>query len=212
MASNSADLYWRWVLACTVGEIIGFVGLPVLAGAAVLALTGDFDPALRSIILYATSAVGGLGEGAVLALFQLRVLRRHLTHLDGRRWVLYTACAASFAWLCGMLAPLLDDLFGLTPATQIAIWLPASVLILLSIGTAQSWVLRDVIKRPHRWIMANVTGWLLGLPWTFLLPALLPDNAPMPVWLSTFLVAGVLMGLTVGLVTGRLVIKLQELE
>lgn len=108
-----------------------------------------------------------------------------------------------------MLAPLLDDLFGLPAAAQIALWVPASILILLSIGTAQSWVLRDVIDLPYRWLAANVAGWLLGLPWTFALPALLPESAPVPVWVSAFLIAGVLMGLTVGLVTGRLVVKLE---
>jgi hypothetical protein len=78
--------------------------------------------------------------------------------------MLFTAVAASFAWACGMLAPLLDDLYGLSATPQIVIWALASVLILLSIGTAQSWVLRDVIDRPQRWITANVFGWLLGLP------------------------------------------------
>jgi len=196
------------VLACTVGEIIGFVGLPILGGAAILWLTGGLDPTIRSIILYSFAAIGGLGEGAVLALFQLRPLRLRFPKLHAQRWVLFTALAASFAWLCGMLAPLLDDLFGLSAAAQIAIWLPASVLILLSIGTAQSWVLREVINQPQRWITANVAGWLLGLPWTFILPALLPEGAPVSVWISAFLIAGALMGLTVGLVTGWMFVRL----
>ena len=208
MTSKSRKLYWRWVLVCTLGEIIGFGGIPVLGAASILSLTGELAPATRSILVYVTAVVGGLGEGAILAIFQLTVLRRQLPLLNARRWLFYTAVAASFAWACGMLAPLLDDLFGLTAAAQIAIWAPASVLILLSIGTAQYWVLRGVIDKPQRWITANVAGWLLGLPWTFVLPALLPESAPISVWASTFIVAGVLMGLTVGLVTGRLVIKL----
>ena len=175
-------------------------------------MTEGLDPISRSITVYATSVLAGLGEGAILAMFQLRVLRRLLPSLNARRWLCFTAVAASFAWACGMLAPLLDDLYGLSVPSQIVIWALASVLILLSIGTAQSWVLRDVIDRPQRWITANVFGWLLGLPWTFVLPAMLPESAPIFVWVATFVVAGVLMGLTVGLVTGRLVIQLTARE
>jgi hypothetical protein len=209
MTSSSSKLYWHWVLVCTLGEVIGFGGVPVLGGALILALTASLDPTIRSLLLFATSVVGGLGEGAILAAFQLRVLRRSLPSLNARHWTLYTAIAASFAWLCGMLVPLLDDLFGLSNVAQIAIWVPASFLILLSIGTAQSWVLRDVIDKPQRWIAVNVLGWLLGLPWTFVLPALLRESAPIAIWVATFIVAGVMMGLTVGLVTGSLVIKLE---
>ena len=71
-----------------------------------------------------------------------------------------------------MLAPALDDLIGLSTPTQVAIWIPASLLILCSIGGAQAWVLRGVVEQPHRWIAANLLGWLAGLPWTFVLPAL----------------------------------------
>lgn len=210
MTSRSANLYWQWVLACTAGEIVGFVGAPILGGAVVLWLTASVDPTIRSILLYLIAAIGGLGEGAVLAVFQLRPLRSRFPNLNVHRWVRNTALAASFAWLCGMLAPTLDDLIGLTATSQVAIWLPASVLILLSIGTAQSWVLRDVVARPRRWITANVAGWLLGLPWTFILPALLPEDAPVFVWVVTFFVAGALMGLTVGLVTGWMFTRLEE--
>jgi hypothetical protein len=212
MTSSSSQLYWRWVLVCALGEIVGFGGVPVLGGALIIWLTEGLDPIVRSILVYAASAIGGLGEGAILAVFQLRVLGRQLPLLNRRRWLSFTAVAASFAWLCGMLAPLLDDLFGLTVTAQVAIWVPASVLILLSIGAAQAWVLRDVIDKPQRWITANVVGWLLGLPWTFILPALLPESAPISIWVSTFIVAGILMGLTVGLVTGRLVVKLAPRE
>jgi len=208
MSPRVADRYWQWVLACTLGEIIGFGGVPVLGAALVLWLSSGLEPGVRSILLFAIAVIGGLGEGAILALFQLRVLRTLLPRLNARRWVLSTSAAASFAWLCGMLAPLLDDLVGLSASAAIAIWIPAGLLILLSIGAAQAWVLRGVVDSPNRWITANVLGWLLGLPWTFVLPALLPETAPIPVWVATFAIAGLMMGLTVGLVTDRTLIRL----
>ena len=108
-----------------------------------------------------------------------------------------------------MLAPLADELVGLTPAMQAAIWIPAGVAILLSIGGAQAWVLRGVVDAPRRWLTANIFAWLAGLPWTFVLPALLPPSAPMGVWVATFVAAGILMGLTVGLITGLAVTRMR---
>lgn len=107
-----------------------------------------------------------------------------------------------------MLAPTLDDVFGLSAGQQLAIWIPASLLILAAIGGAQAWVLRGVVAAPRRWLVANLVGWLAGLPWTFALPALLPDTAPVAVFVLTFIVAGTLMGLTTGAVTGAWVVRL----
>jgi hypothetical protein len=85
---------------------------------------------------------------------------------------------------------------------MMSLWIPCSVAILMSIGSAQALVLRRVVARPGRWVWANVLGWLAGLPFTFLLPAALPETAPMWAWIVCFVVAGVLMGGTAGLITG----------
>jgi len=209
MGRRSCPLYWRWVLVCTAGELVGFGGIPVVAGYVSLSLTATLAPDARAAIIYFVSLVGGLGEGAVLAWFQLLVLRGYLPRLNAGRWIRSTSVAAAFAWMMGMLAPTLDDLVGISTTTQVIIWMPASVLILLSIGTAQSWVLADVAYNSSSWIVANALGWLLGLIWTFVLPALLPEDAPLSIWVSTFLIAGILMGLTVGLVTGHALISLR---
>lgn len=203
------NLYRRWVLACTAGELIGFGGIPVPGAALAIMLTEGLQPDARAVVLYAVAVVGGLGEGAVLAWFQFRVLGARLPLLSRRRWLWATALAASFGWACGMLAPLLDDLVGLSPAMQIAIWVPASIAILLSIGGAQAWALRGIVERPGHWLLANVLGWMAGAPWTFILPALLPESAPPAVWITTFVFAGILMGVTVGLVTGLALVRMR---
>ncbi len=201
--------YRRWVFNCTVGELVGFGGVPVLGGMIAFWLTAGLEPSTRSLVLYWTAVIAGLGEGAVLAAFQLRVLTEFIPALNPRHWVVGTALAASFAWACGMLAPTLDDIVGISDGAQIAIWIPASVLILLSIGTAQALVLRQAVENPGSWIAGNALGWLAGLPWTFVLPALLPEDAPTPWWIATFGTAGILMGLTVGLVTGLFLLRLK---
>lgn len=205
-------LWRRWVLAFTLGELLGFGGIPILCGALVFWILLDLDPIVRSLILYVVAVLGGLGEGAVLGWFQARVLREYVPDIAAGRWMLVTALAAAFAWACGMLTPTLDDLIGLPPAISIVLWVPASVLILLSIGTGQAWALRKSVRKPRRWITANALGWLAGLPWTFVLPALLPEDAPLPLWVSTFVVAGVLMGLTAGAITGAYLLRLLPRE
>jgi len=207
MVGKTATTYRRWVVAFTAGEMLGFGGIPVSGGALVFWLTGDLEQGLRSIVFYVVAVIGGLGEGLVLGWFQARVLRRVIPEFDGNRWMFYTSLAAAFAWALGMLAPTLDDLIGLSTNAQILIWVPASLLILFSIGGAQALALRGIVLNPRRWVWANAFGWLLGLPWTFVLPALLPESAPVPVWIGVFVIAGTLMGMTVGLVTGREVLK-----
>jgi hypothetical protein len=206
-SSTGRSTYRRWIAYCAAGELVGFGGIPVVAGALAFWATVDMAPEPRALLLYAVAVVGGFGEGAVLAWFQLHVLRGVFPRIDARRWITATASAACFAWMLGYLAPTLDDLFDITISVQIAIWVPAGILILLSIGSAQAWVLRGIVEKPHRWVIANALGWLLGLPWTFALPALVPEDSPMAVWVATFVLAGVLMGLTVGVVTGFVLVR-----
>jgi hypothetical protein len=210
MTTSSTGLYWRWVLFCTLGELVGFGGIPVLGGAISIWATTGLEADVRAMVLYTVAVFGGFGEGAVLAWFQLRALKTTGLPVERRGWIVATAIAAGIAWLLGYLAPTLDELVGLTPMAQLAIWIPASVLILLSIGTAQALMLRGIVARPRRWITANAAGWLLGLPWTFTLPAMLPETAPVAVWIATFVVAGVLMGLTVGLITGTTLVRFER--
>lgn len=197
------------MLCCTAGELVGFAGLPVLGGTLVLWLTTGLEASARSLVLYMVAVTGGFGEGAVLASFQLIVLTECIPQLNRKHWVLGTGTAAAFAWALGMLAPTLDDIVGIGPRAQIAIWVPASILILASIGSAQALVLRQIVDNPKSWIVANALGWLAGLPWTFVFPAIIPDNSPVTWWISAFAIAAVLMGLTVGLVTGLFLLRLR---
>lgn len=209
MSNSQSSLYRRWVFAFTAGELLGFGGIPVAGGALVFWLTVELGESFRAVVFYAVAVIGGLGEGMVLGWFQARVLREVISGFDARRWIRLTSFAAAFAWALGMLAPTLDDLVGLSMLEQVIVWVPGSVLILFSIGTAQALALRGLVRNVQQWIWANAVGWLLGLPWTFVLPALLPESAPVAAWVGVFVVAGVLMGATVGAVTGWSVLRMQ---
>ncbi len=171
MDIGSRKLWRRWVIAFTLGELIGFGGIPVFGACIALQVTAGLDAAVHSLILYGIVIVGGLGEGA-------------------------------------MLAPTLDDFYGLSSKARAAIWLPAAFLILVAIGIAQSFALRGVVRFSRSWIVGNVLGWFVALPWTFVLPALLPDNAPIAWWVAIFVVAGVLIGRTAGMITGLFLLRL----
>lgn len=206
---SNSGVYRRWIVACTIGELVAFGGIPALGGLIAVRLTASLPSDSRAWLFYGVAVVGGFGEGAVLAWFQSRVLKSVVPGISARRWILATAFAASAAWMLGFLVPTLDELYSISALVQVSLWIPAGILILLSIGSAQAYVLREVTARPGRWVTANAVGWLLGLPWTFVLPALLPENAPLIVWIGTFFLAGVLMGATVGVATGRVLVGLR---
>ncbi|HJL19568.1 MAG TPA: hypothetical protein RMH99_28150 [Sandaracinaceae bacterium LLY-WYZ-13_1] len=208
MRGAGARLWQRWVVAFTLGELVGFGLIPALGGLGVFALTGSMPTAPRALLLYVVAVVGGFGEGAVLAAFQRRVLRTAWPTIAGRRWVVRTGAAASVAWAAGMLPPTLDDLVALPVEAHVALWVVAGIVILPSIGVAQASVLAEHAARPGRWVLWNVLGWLGGLPWTFVLPALVPDDAPLAAFGGAMLIGGVLMGATAGAITGVGLVRL----
>lgn len=213
MASRTLRLtpLWRqWVLRFTLGELLGFGLVPVLGGMLLWAATGHLEASARAGLIYGVAIVGGLFEGATLATFQWRLVACVVPEISRAKWIVHTAIAASVAWAAGMLAPTLDDMYQLSTAVMVAIWVPASIIILLSIGYAQQRLLRPHVRRAWRWLVANIVGWLLGLPWTFVLPALLPPGTPTWGFAIAFGIGGTLMGATAGAVTGMALLRFQS--
>lgn len=110
MAIGSRKLWRRWVIAFTLGELFGFGGISVIDAFIALGVTAGLDVVDRSLILYGIAVVGGLGEGAILAWFQSRVLSVYLSRFRPCRWIGVTAatCSVGF-WECRglLLCPLL---------------------------------------------------------------------------------------------------------
>jgi hypothetical protein len=189
----------RWIGFVVLGEAIGFL-VPVTAFwlGATLGLTGWGSWTLL--------VVAGAGEGALLGLGQSLALRGSRAEVPVGKWIGATAAAASVAWSIGMLLPTSADLgvevdFA-APGTWAVVGL-GGVVLLGTIPLAQWPVLRTAgVPRAWRWIPLNMAAWAIGLVFTFLPSPFVDESTPPALVFAQFAVAGVLMALTVAVVTG----------
>jgi hypothetical protein len=187
-------LWGRWVLAMTIGELVGFA-IPAIVGTAAWSL-GMSDLAIAILV-----SLAGAGEGAVLGFAQWLALRRVLA-IDRRDWVLATTLAAVVAYMIGMLPSNLGDLTRFNTAILIGAGLVLGIVFLVSIGFAQWLILRRRIPNAAWWIPANAIAWPLGVAVPVGGLALVPDGAPAVAWIVTGIACGVAMGAVVGALTG----------
>ena len=148
-------------------------------------------------ILLTAGAVEGalLGVGQILAMRTLPLERALL-----RRWPVLTSLAAGVAWAIGLLPSTLSDLDWSNPVVWVAVGLLGLVL-LATIPAAQLILLRRAVRRPWRWLPANIVGWLVGIGWTFAVSPLVDVDTPIAQLLALYVGAGLLMALTIGTAT-----------
>jgi hypothetical protein len=183
------DIWRSWFRWTTAGEFAGFLA-PALAGA----LTSS--PQLL--------VVAGVVEGAVLGAAQAVVLRRVDRTLNSRSWIGATALAAGFAWAIAMLVVHNSDRLNALPlATVLSIAAVAGLGVLLSLGTAQWFLLRKHFPHAHRWIWANAFAWGAGLlVFTAVTTPLWQQGQPPELIALIGALGGLLMAATMAAVTG----------
>ncbi|MEK7323711.1 MAG: hypothetical protein AAB217_00475, partial [Chloroflexota bacterium] len=195
------NLWWRWVLAMTGGELVGFA-VPAIVGAVVAGLN------LPQIALMVSVVLAGIGEGAVLGTAQWLALRRSIEKMRWQEWVAPTALAAGFAWVIGMTPSTFVDFSTTAPAVLVSGGIVLGILFVLSMGGAQWLVLRRYVPRAGWWIAANAIAWPAGVAMPFITLGLIPDDASVPVMIVAGIVGGVLMGIVVGAITGVALVRL----
>ena len=178
-------LFRTWVPVVAAAELAGFA-VPAVAGAVSASAPG--------FVALAALVPAGLVEGAFLGWGQASVLRRALPGFPVRRWVGWTAAAAAFVYLLVMLL------------TALGAWWVLAVLavpLLLSIGVAQWWVLRDRVPWARPWIAVTAAAWLAGLAvfLAFATPLWWSGQAPV-LTVLVGVAGGALMATTVAAVTG----------
>jgi hypothetical protein len=196
-------LWRRWVLATTIGELVGFA-VPAAVGALALLLR------LPDAVLIGLIVPAGMVEGAVLAGAQWPVIRSVVPGVAGRRWVLATALAAGLAYLIGFTPANIGDLSAISPPVLVAGGLLLGLVFVLSLGGAQWLVLRCHLPRAGWWVVANAVAWPLGVAIPVVALGLLPDGAPPMAWAVTGIAAGALMGGGVGAITGLALVWLVQ--
>ncbi len=185
----------RWLGLVTLGESAGFA-VAAATGVAV-AITGP-----SQVLAMATLLTAGAVEGALLGVGQILAMRTlPLERALLRRWPVLTSLAAVVAWAIGLLPSTLSDLDWSNPV----VWVAAGLLglaLLATIPAAQLILLRRAVRRPWRWLPANIVGWLVGIGWTFAVSPLVDVDTPIAQLLALYVGAGLLMALTIGTATG----------
>ena len=167
-ADGNARAWWDWHLfglwilvnglAFIVIPLVG-VGIEQLASLA----TKNFVQDHRAIVVLIIAVIGAALQGLVVGSWQWRLLRRRVTDLKRRRWVMATLVPAFFLWLL-VLGPEAADVLAKGGKTLLLFregFIQALVLGPL-IGLSQAAALRGHTSRWAWWFAANVTTYLSG--------------------------------------------------
>jgi hypothetical protein len=188
----------RWILRVSVAEAAGF------AVAATAGATLAFAAAPASVA-YPVAIVAGAVEGLALGAGQYAAMRSGRPQLAA--WLGATAGGAAFAWALGMLPSTIGvDLAS--PATWVFIAV-GGVLLLASIPVAQWLVLRSSGRRDAgAWAPVTIGAWTIALLWTAAPSPFVDEASPFALVLGLYVIAGLLMAVTVAAVTAPLARRL----
>ncbi|HYI94251.1 MAG TPA: hypothetical protein VEX68_11955 [Bryobacteraceae bacterium] len=116
-------------------------------------------------------------------------------------WILVTALGAAAAWSIGLLPSTVTG-FSVDSASAVVLIALGAITLLGFIPLLQWLVLRRSIRPAFFWIPANMAGWAVGILWTLAPSPFIDGSTPAATVLSVFVIAGLLMAVTVATVTG----------
>jgi len=203
--TGSRSLRRTWFLFVTFGELLGF-----FVPAAVGAWTWQLGAATSMFALVLAGAV----EGAVLGTSQVIVLGDELPGLSRRDWILATSAGAMVAWLLGMLPSTFRETWQTWPlALTLSLGVTLGALLLVSIGWAQSVVLRRHVPRAWRWVLGSALAWCGGLIVFTAITTPLWHAGQAPVLVAAIgAVGGLAMAATMAWVTGAFLARIVAFE
>lgn len=123
-------------------------------------------------------------------------------------WITATVLAAGAAWAIGM-TPSVVGLDLASPGGIVLVGIGGAIL-LLSIPTAQWAVVRT--REAARWIPVNAGAWAAAILWTFAPSPFIDESSPVELVVALYVVAGLLMALTVAVLTARTASRLFAVE
>ena len=216
-SSSDRRLWFRWILANALGEIVG-LGLAALVGVWFV-LNNEKDQTATTIILTAILMIlAGTFEGAVVGFAQSFVLRSAIKDFKARGWIIATAIGAFIAWTLGgipsVAMSLQEQTSGATsPETNDAAMYGMAAVMGLALGftlAVPQWlVLRKYSTRAGWWTSANALAWTFGMPVIFIAASNAPPSNPFLLILWIGFVIG-LAGTIVGAIHGLFLIWLLQ--
>jgi hypothetical protein len=181
----------RWVVRVSLAEAAGF------AVAATVGASLAFAAAPASVA-YPVAIAAGAVEGLALGAGQYAAMQSARPALVP--WLGATAAGAAFAWALGMLPSTIGvDLTS--PATWV-LMAAGALLLLASIPVAQWLVLRGSGRRDATaWVPVTMAGWTVALFWTAAPSPFVDETSPFWLVLTLYVIAGLLMAVTIAVVT-----------
>ncbi|MEV6325271.1 nitroreductase/quinone reductase family protein [Nocardia sp. NPDC051787] len=200
-ATASGKRLWRrWFATVTLGELLGFA-VPAVAAV----LVREAAEAVAVAVLLAAGAV----EGTVLGWFQARVLHAVVPGLPRRDWITATAAGALVAWLSGVGLVVSDGFKGWPPLLVVPTAAAAGVVMVLSLGVAQWFVLRNHLTGAGSWGAATALGWVAALAvFTLFTTPLWQPEQPGALTAAIGIGGGLLMASVMAAVTGTYLVWL----
>jgi hypothetical protein len=203
----TSAFYRRWIWANAWSELLG-LGSTFALG---LLLFPQLESASIAVTLAGAlfAVVGGaMLEGGVVGWAQARVLREECQDLPPRRWVWATVLGAGLAWFLGMIPSTVMTVANTMTSSAEVSQPGTGTMLLLAAGMGsvlgpvlslpQYFVLKAVVNRANRWIVANAVAWAVGMAVIFSGISSVPNDASaLRVGLTilpSFLAAGALVG------------------
>ncbi len=219
--NSKMSLWQKWTICCASGELLG---IGIAGGIAFLVNTYVGEPVSFSskVIVLSMMMLAGFIEGYILAQFQWYALKDKFKKLPRKQWTFNTVLVAVLGWFLGMLPSLFFIHSGDSTTSNAAsfdfenpfvfttLCLSAGLLLGSIFGFFQWLVLRKYALHSHAWIIANATGWGLGMIWIYVCASLPNDETSLPLHILSGISGGLLAGLSVGAITGRTLIILKE--
>lgn len=195
IVTESPRFAGRWIRNVALGEALGFAVATAVAIAVILSRL----PPLAGL---AATVGGGVLEGTALAIAQYSAMRANRPR--PAPWIAATAVGAGAAWTLGMLPSTLGfDLAA--PLAWVAVG-AGGVVLLASIPVAQALVLRR--RGSVRWALHNMGAWAVAVLWTAAPSPFIDEHSAVPVVAALYVVAGLLMALTIAALTAPVAARL----
>jgi len=142
----------RWVVASGIGLMAGFI----VYFMSVVGLTTEQGFVLKTLVSAGSGAILGAAVGGA----QLLVLRSEVSGMN--RWMVANLVGGAIG---GVIALPLADAVGGAMGFNMAVF-TGSIVLGLSLGTAQAFILRERLLGSGRWVLAHAAGiplgWALG--------------------------------------------------